>query len=181
LVVTDSLNCESQFEYVIEQPGQLVLDLNITDANGTELGSAGVNIQGGEMPYTILFYQGSDVVDNNQLEAGEYTVEVIDDNGCSVEAEFSIINLSINEIGATTITVGPNPVNSGAFQLNSTMTVSHIRVFNAVGEVIDVAAFNDSRTIDWDCSNWATGTYLLQVEHSNGEISMIKLNKIDDY
>jgi len=116
LKVTDNNNNISYTSYFLQQPQGLTLDLTTINSqvNATSgcNGSAGVTPQGGQLPYTYLWYSGSPTntlgtsTGLTSLCAGHYTVQVVDGSGTIVSAVFDItepIVLSGNVITTTNI------------------------------------------------------------------------------
>ncbi|MEG3656464.1 T9SS type A sorting domain-containing protein [Arenibacter palladensis] len=81
----------------ITQPG--ILDITVVEltgilCNGGATGAIEVSVSGGTGPYSYLWSNGSNTQNLIDLEPGEYTLEVFDDNGCFEE---------------TTVTINPAP------------------------------------------------------------------------
>ena len=101
--ITDANGCTLSGNTIIEQPEPLQIDLDITDilCAGDSTGAAAVQVSGGVTPYNFTWipglFSGSQA---NNLSAGEYSVFVTDNNGCSSKNDFSIIQpaapLSLN-------------------------------------------------------------------------------------
>lgn len=96
--VTDanSISTES-LPISITQPR--VLDIKVVEltgvlCNGGATGAIEVSVSGGTGPYSYLWNNGSNTQNLIDLEPGEYTLEVFDDNGCFEE---------------TTVTINPAP------------------------------------------------------------------------
>jgi gliding motility-associated-like protein len=107
LTVTDQNNCKTTFNTAISQPPVLQTSINsvdITCKNAND-GIANVNISGGTAPYNITWSNNQKTTQVNNLAAGNYTVNVIDLNGCNNNN-----NLTINEPDALTLSINPqNP------------------------------------------------------------------------
>ena len=94
VVVTDDNGCSDSTTVTIIEPP--VLDVTISVQNpscgGTCDGEATVNITGGTPNYTILWLPGLETTPTiTGLCAGEYTVIVVDDAGCT---DTAVVNLS---------------------------------------------------------------------------------------
>ncbi len=96
--VTDanSISTES-LPISITQPG--VLDITVVEltgvlCNGGATGAIEVSVSGGTGPYNFFWSNGSNTQNLIDLEPGEYSLEVFDDNGCFEE---------------TTVTINPAP------------------------------------------------------------------------
>jgi len=79
----------------ITQPDPLVIQLQGNIGVSCPLGNDGaidISIEGGTPPYNILWSNGRDTEDIDTLEVGDYTVSIIDDNGCTAQTTISVIN-----------------------------------------------------------------------------------------
>jgi gliding motility-associated-like protein len=93
VTVTDFNDCEAIGEITINQPDQLILDINTINVDcGNELGEASVNISGGIPPYQILWSTGDTIANTENLLAGNHSITVTDANGCIVSNNFEIEN-----------------------------------------------------------------------------------------
>lgn len=79
---------------VINSPGTLVVsNQSVTDALcGNNGGAVDVNIFGGQAPYTYLWSNGITTQDLTSLSAGIYTLQISDNNGCSLAHSVTIDN-----------------------------------------------------------------------------------------
>jgi hypothetical protein len=143
--------CESA-GFNITQP-QTPLMLTSTQVNvgctGDATGSINVTTAGGTAPYTYLWSTGQTTQDASGLIAGNYTVTVTDDNGCTTQT-------------VTTITQPLLPSN-----------VSGIVSNNAID--LTVSGGTPGYTFSWsngatteDLSNLSSGTYSVIVTDANG-------------
>lgn len=69
-------------------------------------GAVSISVSGGTMPYTFLWSNGSTTQNINMLPAGNYSVTVTSPNGCTGEANVSVVN--INPPIDITATIQPN-------------------------------------------------------------------------
>lgn len=96
LTVTDDFGCVITSQVSIDN---IVSDIEITDIIITDemcdmnSGSIEITPMGGTEPYTYLWSNGSTAEDLFNISAGEYTVTITDDNGCSEFESFSITNI----------------------------------------------------------------------------------------
>lgn len=82
-VYTDSMGCVAEGEILLSQPLELsVLTFSTPETFGDD-GSISIVVNGGTSPYTVYLNDIESGLINQNLSAGEYTVEVIDDNGCT--------------------------------------------------------------------------------------------------
>ncbi|MEP2278699.1 SprB repeat-containing protein, partial [Maribacter sp.] len=99
LIATDDndISIESN-RIVITQPSLLEITVdNVTNVlcSGESTGAISVTVSGGTPPYQYYWSNGETLPDITGLEAGEYTIEVEDNEGCI--AEQSIVIASPNE------------------------------------------------------------------------------------
>ena len=103
LTLTDEdTGCEVYDSYSISEPEELDIDYDTTDAtcfsnNGTVV----FDIYGGSLPYTYIIGGVSYNVNEITLQAGTYSAQVEDDNGCSDNVMFTIDQPSIPEAMAS--------------------------------------------------------------------------------
>jgi len=152
------------------QPITLSVDsFSVTNATtGNCDGIAVANVSGGTQPYN---YQWDD--QNQQTTAtasglclGQYTVIIVDTNGCTNTATVTISEVAgmekmKNQYG---ITVYPNP-NNGVFQIKSKKAKGEsiiVRVYNVLGKEIYQQYINSS-THQIDLSACAVGSYFMQI------------------
>lgn len=86
-LITDFNGCTHSGSVYIEQPDELIINIDGTNLNcyNDNSGTAVVSVTGGTMPY---FYEWSNSIENpgiSNLPAGTYCVTVTDFNACSVE------------------------------------------------------------------------------------------------
>ncbi|MBL6663581.1 MAG: gliding motility-associated C-terminal domain-containing protein [Flavobacteriales bacterium] len=93
VVITDAFGCEITATYEIDGPDNplLINSVNTTNVscNGLSDGTASLNnqITGGTSPYVNIDWDGENP---SILSAGNYTVEVTDNNGCKSSSSYTI-------------------------------------------------------------------------------------------
>jgi gliding motility-associated-like protein len=112
VTITDAAGCEQSQSFVMSEPQTIVLDATVTNIScfGDSDGSIDVNVSGGAGGYTYTWTPdlGSDASLNN-LDAGNYCLEVSDANGCTVESCWDITEPTV-----LTATITGTPANCGA-------------------------------------------------------------------
>lgn len=96
VTISDANNCQQSFDYVIEEPDEMVVNEMFT--HSTDLtcynsfdGRINVNVTGGTGQLSYLWSDvGSASGGRNNLAAGEYSVTVADENGCSLSRDFIV-------------------------------------------------------------------------------------------
>ncbi len=116
VLVTDFNNCVSSTSYTITQPVTALTAISsstpVTCYNGTD-GTLSVNVSGGTVPYSYLWNNGATSANLNSLQAGNYSVQIIDDNGCIINSavvisqpEALIADFNINAVnGCAPLTI----------------------------------------------------------------------------
>ncbi len=88
VTIEDHIGCEIEFEETINEPDSLYLELfsleNIK-CFGDQTGSIKTNTHGGSGSYTYQWSNSSNSDDIFNLSAGQYSLEVFDQNGCTGE------------------------------------------------------------------------------------------------
>lgn len=164
IIVQDVGGCSTTNPFVINQPAQLLLNVNSTDAicglpNGT-LALAGA---GGTLPYTYSKDGGLSfgIANNfNALAAGNYKVVIMDDNGCVEASTVTILDA-----------VGPRIIAFNATSQICTGTTNASINLTAVSGT-GVLQFSIDSGITQQPSNifnnLSAGTYHAYVEDING-------------
>ncbi|MBI5218967.1 MAG: gliding motility-associated C-terminal domain-containing protein [Bacteroidia bacterium] len=95
VTVTDSHNCSDSTEIIVPNPPLLVAVVKETSASCTNScdGTIYLNIQGGIIPYQIIWNDGSTDTLRASLCSGQYAVTVSDNNGCLMYLQFYIDTL----------------------------------------------------------------------------------------
>ncbi len=92
LTVTDSVGCKATSTILVSQPFPLKHNSIKTNTNcGLTNGSAFVNISGGTLPYKYIWTPSGDTTVNaTGLAAGNYVINIKDNNGCVDTVQISI-------------------------------------------------------------------------------------------
>lgn len=93
--ITDVETCEVIVDYtVINDAGDLAISNPILsdEVCGAGNGAIDVTVTGGDGNYTFSWDNGAGTEDITGLSAGSYTITVTDGTGCSVSAQFDVVN-----------------------------------------------------------------------------------------
>ena len=92
VTVTDGNGCRAFTSVTIENAPRLELNITTTNitCNGADDGTAELSLEGGTAPYRIIWSTGAETNNISGLAAGNYTVIVIDNNGCRERASATI-------------------------------------------------------------------------------------------
>lgn len=159
VTVTDALGCTDTAVAVLNQPGDIIINQNVTNVacNGGNNGSIQLFLSGGTPPFTANWQglSGNTLVQNN-LTAGNYAVTVTDANGCQ-----KLKTISISEPPALLVALTPNTIpcnggNSGSIQ-------------NSVsGGVTPYTFLWSNNATTQDLTNVVGGTYTVTVTGADG-------------
>jgi gliding motility-associated-like protein len=98
ITIQDAKSCTSTLQAIITEPSVLKVTYTSEDASCIDVANGRVTliIEGGTQPYTILWSDGNNSLDRNDLLAGKYKVIVTDANRCasSVDVEVGLSGLS---------------------------------------------------------------------------------------
>ena len=103
VTITDDVGCNSTAEYTLTQPEPLSIAATFTNAGCEGLNTGLINItntSGGISPYSYLL-DGAPIGSSTMIEnlsAGNYDLDVIDDNGCIAETTGTLTAPEIPEI-----------------------------------------------------------------------------------
>ena len=86
VIVADANNCLTGISVTISEPTVLQAGISATNALcfGSSDGSAAIAVQGGTAPYAYNWTSGGTASTASGLTAGNYSVEVTDNNGCTL-------------------------------------------------------------------------------------------------
>jgi hypothetical protein len=100
-------------------------------------------------------------------QAGDYTVEISDGNGCSSISEpYNWITVGIAELEFD-LSVYPNPFNN-QLVIVSDAAIQLVEIIDLSGRLVFCFQPNASR-VELDTEDWANGVYFLQGETQNGQ------------
>ncbi|PLX10641.1 MAG: hypothetical protein C0594_04660, partial [Marinilabiliales bacterium] len=92
ITVTDDNGCNNFGETILMEPEQLNLSLDSDEinCNGTASGEIDATVTGGSGSYNYAWSNGEITEDLANIYAGNYSLTVTDDNGCSTEASTTV-------------------------------------------------------------------------------------------
>jgi gliding motility-associated-like protein len=93
VTLTDANGCSATASTSITQPDDLTISLEMDSTYcSIDQGYVHSTISGGTAPYTYNWNTGANTSDINNLVSGTYTLQVNDNNGCSVDTSVVIYN-----------------------------------------------------------------------------------------
>lgn len=158
LTVTDNNSCQVNTSATVNGSGINLISTNISDEIcGDNAGSISLAFNGGQAPYSYSWSNGSISEDITGLEAGDYTLNMTDANGCTFNQTFSVGNntngLMINSLTTTDETCGDS---NGAIDLDFSGGVNPIDIDWSNGESTE------------DLSDISAGNYTVTIEDAYG-------------
>lgn len=155
--ITDNNGCIETSSASVTQPSALLLNnttINVL-CNGNESGSIQLQANGGTSPYSYSWSNGSTSQNLSNLLAGNYSVNVVDDNGCLINESFSINEPTELNLNSTSTNVICNGNANGSIQIIPTGGTSPYTY-----------SWQNGQTSQ-NLTNISGGTYLVNVTDDN--------------
>jgi hypothetical protein len=188
IVVEDAEGCSANIIITITEPDELVIsNSDITIDSGAGDGEISIDVDGGTGDYTITWTGpdgfSSDEEDIDGLVAGEYTVTIVDANGCTIAETYNVM-VGIEELfNSVDVTLMPNP-SEGEFYLDLAgldgQEVAY-KVVDMQGRVIldENIEWNSAEVREMiDLTDQSSGLYylMIQIGDETGTLKMMKQN-----
>lgn len=164
ITVKDGNGCERSFLFPISEPAALTIDTNVVafDAQGYDVE---LEAAGGVTPYTYSkggAFQTSNLFED--LDPGNYTFTVKDDNGCETEIAVFLAPVGIKENTGVFAqsTSHPNPF-SNEFTISGVPSDVEIALFDIYGKRVDFVSVIKNGKVTITASNLASGVYFATV------------------
>jgi hypothetical protein len=162
---------------VVDPPGMTISFDNIEGANpGEENGEVSVTVTGGDEPYDY-FWTGptgnTGQEDPDDLGAGEWTLTVTDDGGCSVTVTVDV-PVGIAEQVGITMSASPNPVRESLHLTFGELFDGQLFLRDGAGRLVDQLRIS-SQSTDWNLSNHSAGVYTLHAIEQAGSGTVLRL------
>ncbi|PLX07981.1 MAG: hypothetical protein C0594_06265, partial [Marinilabiliales bacterium] len=93
VVITDDNGCVASASETLTEPSALSISVSTVDANCGTLGSATATVTGGVTNYDYLWSSGGTDATENNLSPGTYTVDVTDNNGCTISGSGTVVDV----------------------------------------------------------------------------------------
>lgn len=183
LTLENKNGCDSLIDLTLDllPSVQVVLESKVDDtSNGN--GSIEISIEGGLSPYSVLWSNGEeDVLVIDSLEAGDYSVTIIDANNCQTILEYTIdfvssVDLTIwNEVELYPVPTADDVVLS----LPSGHNYDRFQIFTLIGQSIGSHKLTNLTEITIGLSSSHKGVLVGYLINNQGEVSPpIKLIRI---
>jgi len=163
VTVTDAFNCKVSGEYTIIEPAEItyISDIYNLKCYGDNNGRVSLNVSGGTPPYSYYWEGFSDnTPEINNLTAGSYNVNIVDNNSCSKKDTFTITQPEELILDAVINDASCKHRENGSIAVKAT---GGTKPYNFSWQAINS---NDSVLI-----NIAAGSYSLTVTDSNSCIA----------
>lgn len=158
--VEDANNCANVYVVTItDSPAITATATNISAATcGQANGEASISVSGGTMPFDYQWSAGgATTASSSTLAAGNYTVTVSDNDGCSETVTFSITQSAAISIGVPTVTNASCGAATGSINLSATG-----------GNGLYSYVWQPNVGISGVLNNLAAGTYQVTVSDTDG-------------
>jgi gliding motility-associated-like protein len=158
VTISDVFNCTVNEVYFINEPTLLTSNINMVidaDCNGSDDGSIDLSTAGGTPPYSYLWSNANTTEDLLDVIAGNYSVTITDDNGCTTTNSAVIdepLALSASILGTDVLCWSEN---TGSADL----TIS--------GGTVPYAFFWTNFAVTEDVNGLSAGSYAVMVMDDN--------------
>ena len=158
VIVTDSTGCYDEITFLINNPTLASLNTTNISCNGLSDGSITVNSSGGTTPYTYTWSNGDTTATIDSLAIGNYSVTVVDANGCTQMSSASMYEPFTITFGGIIAPACPGD-STGQAQVNSSGCPC---MFS--GCLYD---WTNGSTIKTSTGLWS-GWHVVEITHLNG-------------
>jgi len=145
-----------------------VLSLNIVNASGPDVadGSATISIEGGTAPYTIYWSNNTNGYSISNVVPGNYSVMVLDNNGCVATLPVVIgWEVSVEPVVTAGMKIYPNPSDTYLVVENSGFVADEIVISDVLGQVV-LQIKPVSGTTRIDVSKLSPGVYFVSTKNN---------------
>ena len=181
--VTDAEGCQFAASVFVNEPIPLFANIATTPADEGNNGTATAIVSGGTPPYQYQWSNGGDFVYIDDLQPGDYTLTVLDANGCTFFTTVTVSDQPVSVLtlpGMTAFDILPNPtygqfVAELAFEQLTEVTLT---VYDLQGRMVQALPVVSGTAIvqPIDISALPAGQYLL-VARSGGDIATRRVVK----
>jgi len=162
---------------VVDPPGMTVTVDSIEGANpNEENGEVSVTVTGGAEPYDFSWSGptgNAGQEDPDDLGAGEWTLTVTDDTGCSVSITVDV-PVGISEQAGVKMLASPNPVQKSLHLTFGSHFEGHLVLRDGAGRMVDQMRMS-GQSMDWNLSRHPSGVYTLHAIEHAGSGSVLRL------
>ena len=122
VTITDAMSNTVTETYTITEPGAISFGSTFTEptCNGDSDGSIDITVGSGTPPYTFAWSNSETTEDLSNIPAGDYTVTITDDNGCTIVETVTVTEPDELALNATVVNAGCGSTCDGSVTLNVT-------------------------------------------------------------
>jgi hypothetical protein len=140
VVITDANGCTYNASYTVSQPDKpLVVNGAIDDAHtGASDGSIKLTISGGTGFFSFHWSNGATTQDIDNLQPGQYTVIVMDANGCQVSSTFKVgtkTGIDNSPEPGLNVNLYPNPANNSVCIDGGSLVIERVTIMTIQGKI----------------------------------------------
>lgn len=175
--ITSSKDTKKSFDIKLPQYDQIIIsDIQVKNVNqGFNLGSVrNVLASGGVPPYT---YKVLNVIKQDSLPVGNYTLELTDANGCKSIKTFEIkLNVFTQNPNQTDVQIYPNPVRDELF-IQTHEELGTVQIINLKGELIENPKLEktaDKQVYKIKVQHLVPGYYYIKSSGKKGNLGFVK-------
>ena len=151
VTIVDANSCYNTLLFGIQQPDELLGEIELTEAFDGDNGFANASAEGGTPPYTFQWSNGDMGESATNLGQGVYVLNITDDNGCTWSDSFEIIDLNVVSPSIEENFIVQN-LNGDLYFWNQAMEEAQLQLFSYNGKLIE------SRT----CPAYANGSMQME-------------------
>ncbi len=175
VLITDANQCQAIKTITIGEPVALGTFVYTTPPTNGNNGSITSTPYGGISPYTIAWSTGQSGMTITGLSAGNYTLTITDNQGCTYEETVMIGTTTVNELEVDLLELYPNPT-KGLVNLRmegGTVALSDIAIYSIDGKLLqNHTQQNLKNGLSIDLENQPKGLYLLKI--TNDKKSLVR-------
>jgi hypothetical protein len=160
----------------VSEPSLLVVSAdNITNTTGGNAnGAIAITAAGGTPSYEYLWSTGATSEDLTGLSCGNYSVTVIDDNGCTATDTYLVdCSVSVIDMVENHFSIMPNPTTGKVFIEAAANNTYQVQVMNSMGAVLHSENVFGNSTID--LTEQAKGIYFISITNANNDKIMKRI------
>jgi hypothetical protein len=189
VTVTDADNCITELGFAINQPDALVVQVDsIFPVTGGGDGAIFITVSGGTPPYNYMWTMDGEPVSTDEdledLDPGDYVVEVTDANGCTLGAGAVTVTVMTgldDPLTEVKVEVWPNPGTEHLMiHLSGEHKISDVSIYASDGKLIRMVTPEElpreSGNLWMDISTLGRGLYYLRVR-SDYEVEVLPFLK----
>ena len=182
VTVSDSSGCMDSTAITITQPPVLRIKSYTSTDTGNCNGMAWLAVNGGTMPYSYLWSDGTTTDTIMDYCAGTYCATVTDSHGCvNYDCATILSSQGIQNItnASAAIKVYPEP-NAGIFSVSGIKNADIVEIYNYMGQQVSHTVNTGGNIMHLDISGMANGIYLLKVlDHNGSLVTEKKIMKVE--